>query len=208
MHIGIDALSDVVGFGRIARNACIGQNTLGHSGLSSNNGVIANLDVTDQACLPGHSYIFSYHGTSRDACLGNNYGVFANNYIMGNLDEIINLGAPANDSLVKTRPVNSYIGADLNVIFNDYCANLRNLMVHSPYFSKAKPVAANHCAIMNNYTIADINPLPDRYIWVENTITAYFCMLANIYSGIENCLISNLCAFFNHTIGLNGYVFT
>src|SRR5947207_11349767 len=75
---------------------------------------------------------------------------------MTNLDEVVNLGPALNAGLAGRRPIDGGVRADLNVVFDDDLADLRNLQPASVFvFSEAESVAPEDCVIVNNDSFAN-----------------------------------------------------
>src|SRR4051812_36264834 len=103
--------------------------------------------MANKACLSADHYIPANLGRPRYARLRCNYSAFANFYVMGDLYEVIELGAGFYDGGTHGSPVDSGIGADLHVILQDNIADLGNLFKASVGLGcKAKAVATDHGA--------------------------------------------------------------
>ena len=60
-------------------------------------------------------------------------------YVVSDLDEVIDLGSLANDSLAKGRTIDCRTGSDLNIVLDSHNACLRNLVMFA--FMRDKTVS-------------------------------------------------------------------
>ena len=63
--------------------------------------------------------------------------------VVGDLHEVVDFGAFADDGGAKRAAVNRHVGADFNVVVNDNLADLRNFSVDAAVRDVAKAVGAN-----------------------------------------------------------------
>src|SRR5512139_2113096 len=100
-----------------------------------------------------HNAIADLH-TSANTDLGNYYTIFAYYNVMAYLDEVIYLCSGTYNCVSCRRPVYGNICADLHIVFNDYSADLRYLIVHSLFKYISKTIRAYDSARMYYYFLA------------------------------------------------------
>jgi len=92
---------------------------------------------------------------------------------MSDLDEVVDLCSGADARLSHRGTIDRRIGANLDIIFNDYRTNLRDLVVSAVWFCrKTKSVAANDGAVLHNHPIANLHALADRDVRVDDAVVA------------------------------------
>jgi hypothetical protein len=110
--------------------------------------------------MPGYSYLsgqdhsFSQASAPGNADLGYNNRPFAHLDIVSNLNQVVDFGALADMSLAQGCPIDSRIGPNLHIVFNDYPSNLRDFVHCVSSGSKAKAVTAYYDSGVQN------NPVP------------------------------------------------
>src|SRR5258705_13690392 len=88
----------------------------------------------------------------------------AHDYVMGHMDQVINLGPLTDDRRAEGRTVDGGIGAYLDVIMDDHISNLEDFAMAALIEDIAITVGANDCAGMNRDSIADLGS------WVNDDI--------------------------------------
>src|SRR5690606_12033276 len=100
-------------------------------------GVIPDFKVIRQTRLPGDDHPIADFAATGDAHLGDDHAVFADDVVVADHDQVINLGAPLDEGGAQVGAVNRGTGADFNVIFNHYGADgidFENLAVLGGHF--------------------------------------------------------------------------
>src|SRR5262249_56148300 len=82
---------------------------VGDADLTAQHGVVSDLDA------------------ARNPGLRDDEAMASDRAVMADLDQIIDLGALANDGVAAAAPVDRGIGADLDVVLDDHPARLRDL---------------------------------------------------------------------------------
>ena len=72
--------------------------------------------------------------------------MLADHDVVPDLDEIVDFCATADFCVAQGAPVDGAVGADLNIVLDDYSADLRNLAVVVLIENVAEPVRADHRA--------------------------------------------------------------
>ncbi len=87
---------------------------------------------------------------------------------VGDLDQVVDLGACADAGFADGRPIHRRIRADLDVVFDDQPADLRDLFVAAvAAVREAEAVGAEHDPVLEHDAAADLNPLADGDLGVE-----------------------------------------
>ena len=86
-----------------------------------------------------------------DADLGHDQTVFSNLNIVSDVNQIIDFRSGSDARFAGGRAIHGDIGADLDVVFHDHSADLRNLVVDAALRGKAVAVGAQHRAGLNNH---------------------------------------------------------
>jgi hypothetical protein len=87
---------------------------------------------------------------------GNENDVFANVTIVADVDEVIDLRAAADPSLLQSASVDGGVCANLNIVFDHHRSLLRKLCVSARcgVTHEAKTIRSNHCAGVNHDAVA------------------------------------------------------
>src|SRR6185436_6255343 len=119
-------------------------------------GAAAHLDVTDHAGLGAHHHVVAQLRRASDAALGNDDAVPADHHVVGDLHEVVDLGALADHRVRQRAAVDGRIGADLHIVTDHDAADLRHLQ--APFgaaHGKAEAVLADARASVDDDTVAD-----------------------------------------------------
>src|SRR3989442_985130 len=100
-----------------------------HAALRGDHGPVADADVVGDPHLPRQHHAAPKLRGPRDADLGHEDRVLTHLHVVPDLDEIVDLGPPADDGIAEGRAVDRGVGADLHVVLDDDAARLRNLAV-------------------------------------------------------------------------------
>src|SRR5215469_16044724 len=93
--------------------------------------------------------------------------MFSEGHVMGDLDQVVDLGSLANHSRPQCAAVDCDIGADFHIIANNDVANLRDLAMSAIIEDVTKSVRTDHCARVNTNAIADFGPRIDCHVRKE-----------------------------------------
>jgi hypothetical protein len=115
--------------GRVAVHESSRGDIARHTGAATHFCRFADRDVPAQSGLAGQHDIVAQRSAAGDAHLGTNETVFADDYVVGDLHEIIDLGALADLGAAETRAVERAVGPDLDVVSDYNVADLRDFFV-------------------------------------------------------------------------------
>jgi len=124
--------------------------------------IIGDFDVSDDSGLPGYRAAFPDPGTAGNTHTGSNCRVLTDDDIMGYLDQVIELDATLDKRVTQRTSINGGIGTDLDVIPDDYSAQLWSLDPLLTILGKTKSITANDRTWMQFASIADDAILCDR----------------------------------------------
>ena len=139
---------------------------------------VADRHMTVDAGRPANHDPISNGGAARDSDLGDDDAMSANADIVGNLHQIVDLGALADDRVVERPSVDCGVRADFNVILDDDPADLRDLFQTPRARSIAETILADAHTGMDDDIVADQRVL-DCGSMADVTIPAYPCSRAN-----------------------------
>ena len=91
---------------------------------------------------------------------------------MRNLDLIVQFDAVTNHRVIQRPPINRRIGADFDVIANDYTTDLRNLDPVLSLAGKTKAITTDNCSSLNKDTLADHTMVTNHNVRIEQRIIA------------------------------------
>src|SRR5690606_2271318 len=78
----------------------------------------------------------------------------ANDNVMANLNEIINLCTFADDRIAQRAPIDGAVRADLDIVLNDHAADLRNLQVSLRSHGETEAILADRDSGVDDDVIA------------------------------------------------------
>ena len=179
-------------FGRPARHNRPGFHTFFNAGSSSNHRSIADGQVINESGLSSDDHVFSHLGASRDSYLGHNNAMLIYRHIVGDLDLIVDFAPSLNTRGPERGSINGDVGAEFNVIFNDDCPTLGNLMMLSLVLEVPESIASNDRPGVNYYVGADCTSVQNRDPWIQNGIVANFHAFPNEDSRVQRDSIPDI----------------
>ena len=126
-----------------------------HRGLGSDHGFRSDCDVPEDSHLPPEHRVFADLGAAADTILGDDNAVFSNDDVVGDLHEVVDLGAFADEGVAECAAINSAVGADLDVVLDHDAADLRNFAVMILIKNITVAIGADDGAGVNADTVAD-----------------------------------------------------
>ena len=144
-----------------------------HANLSAKHAPVANLGRT------GH------------ADLGRHHGILANFAVVGNLDEVVKLHAPAHIGAAHRGAVNAGICADFHVVLNGYDADLRYFLISVWRGGETEAVGTDHSAGMERHAVAELATVVNRGVGENHAIFAKTCTLLDDSAGIDLATFAN-----------------
>lgn len=124
--------------------------------------------------------------------------------VVTDLNEVIDLGAFADDRVTRRASVDTGPGADLHIVLNDHAAKLRHFQMAHRAHSKSKTILANIDAAVEDHAITDQCVLDDR-LGANISVTANLNMMRNHRAGTNRRSSSNSRMGANNRPGFNRY---
>ena len=88
--------------------------------------------------------------------LRDHQAMLADGHVVGDLHQVIDLGAPADDRRAQRAAIDGHVGADLHVVADDHVADLRHFAVHAAVLHVAEAIRADHRAGVDAHAVADL----------------------------------------------------
>src|SRR5438046_1220925 len=156
--------------------------------------------LADSDLSPDHA-VGSQHRAPGNARLRCNDGVLADLNVVGNLDKIVELHTAANDGRFERAAIDTSVGADLDVIFDNNLAHLRKFHMGVAVFHKPETVCADYRASMNDDAVSNFNTLVNDDSRIERAVVADPRALPDVAAGIDYSSASNRRTGFKHSAG-------
>src|SRR4029079_7902675 len=168
-------------------------------GLRRCNCSFAHGDVTRYANLSSERDRLLDRAAAGDPHLRGEQDDPPNRDTMSDLDQIVDLGAGADPGLSHRWAVDRDVCANLHIVFDNYAANLRNLVMSAiGPGCEAEAVAADDCAVLNHDAAPDLYPLPDRHIGVDNAVVTNLCAGPDRHMRINDAARADVDAIADH----------
>src|SRR5437899_6016268 len=151
------------------------------SALRGHDHAVADFAVPGHAHLPGQDNVLAYLSGARQAHLGAEHGIFGNNAVVPDLDQIVDFCVAADAGLVQAGAVNTGIGLDFHVVFQHHAPDLRDLVpAAAVVFGKAEAVRADNNAVVQQHVVADLTVFANGHVCVCEKIPA------DLYAAIDH----------------------
>src|SRR5688572_29294373 len=115
----------------------------------------------------------------------------ANLYVVGKLDKIVNLGAPANPGRAVFGPVDTDAGSDLNIVFNNHGADLRYLDDSLAIIGVAETISANGAGCVNHHAVANGDAFTNDHVGKKFALITDGYIIPNDHAGMEHATIAD-----------------
>ena len=126
--------------------------------------------MADHADLPGQDDIIAELRAPGNTGLRHHQAVLANGYIVGDLNQVIDLRAFADNSWTQGAAVNGYIGPDFDVVAQEHIPDLRHLAVHTRIQHVTKAIGADDAAGVDSDAIPDVRARVNRHVWEKHDV--------------------------------------
>jgi hypothetical protein len=184
-----------------------GRNVTDYGAPGANHSAIANLDIVNDAGLAGKNNTVANLRTAGYADLPYYQAAFADDDVMGYLNEVIDFCARTDSGFAEFGPVNAAISTNLDeVLYNDD-AVVRDEPMCAIDEVIAKAGGADCGVGLNDDVIADDTAMVNDNVWVKPAVSADFCLLAYFAAGGDNRIIAYLGAVLNNYTWANRGIF-
>src|SRR3990172_8405391 len=140
--------------------------------------------------------------------LGHDQAVLTNHHIMGDLDQIIHLGAAFDYGFSKSRTVYRHIGPQLHIVLDLHCSHLKDFMVLALSRSESKSIAADHRSAVKDHSFPNSDLFTNRDIGINQTVLSDLSFLPDERPRIESHPISDLGMLLYSDKRMDGEIFT
>lgn len=164
--------------------------------------VVFELDVAEDAGLTAEHDMLACLGGTCDACLGGDDVMLPDLDVVGDLDEIVDFRAFADDGLFEARTIDGGVGADLDVVFEDYIAELLELdEVALSVREIAEAAGADDGTWLENDSVAKNAPLTDAGERVKQAVLTDRYLKSNRDVGTDDGVIVDQNALIDDYVG-------
>jgi hypothetical protein len=126
--------------------------------------------MVSQADSPRKNDVVSDPDTPRHPGSCHDQASLADANIMGDVDQVIDLGAPADDGVVDTAPINRGVGTNLHLILDDAASNMRYPLVAIGGRKETKSRTADHSSGLEHDPIAQTGATMANHTRSEHAI--------------------------------------
>ena len=127
----------------------------GHARLGAEHHAVAYLDVSGHAHLSAEHAPFAHLRRACHACLCGHHGVGSDFIVVGNLHQVVQLHALADDGGAHRGAVHARVGTYLHIVLQDGDAYLGNLLIALRGGGEAEPVGAHDAPRVQGAAVAD-----------------------------------------------------
>ena len=110
---------------------------------------------------------------------------------MSDLDEIIQFRATFDKCFRKCGSVDSCVGSDLNIVFNDDGSDLWDLMVAIAHGCESEAVTTDNGTTVDNHSVSDGYLFSDINVRIDKSIGTDFRAFADINEGLNDGVVSD-----------------
>ena len=158
--------------------------------------------------MTGNTYLTCQYAVAAYFCttgyphLGTKNGTLPYLHIVSYLTEVVNLGILAHTRFAHHGTVNSGIGTNLHIIFNNHIAYLWYFLVHTLCIRfKTESVSPDYGTCMENTILPDNAVIIDFCTGIQHGIIAYPNIIPHITLRIDLHTFPDLCAFSDVSTG-------
>lgn len=149
----------------------------------------------------------SDQGSAGDAGERHNEAVLADDDVVRDLHQVVDLSAPLDHRRTAHAPIDGDVGADLHIVFDDHRADVRHFMLLAAHRHVAETVGADDRSRVDDHVLADGHPVHHRYVGIENTPVADPAIGAHDDPGAQDDAVSDDGAGTDDHVGLDRHVF-
>lgn len=166
--------------------------TADDTGLGSDDSVVSDLDMSDYADLACYDAVLSDLGGACDAGLSRHDGIFAYLHVVGNLAEVVDLHALANDGGLHFSAVDSGVGTDFDIVMYYHFAKVLDLLPRTVFLrSVAEAVRADYAVGVEYDIVADLHSRVDAYSRIDDAVLSYRSAVSDVNVFIDFCALTD-----------------
>src|SRR2546423_4390125 len=188
---------------RISRPRLARRDVSEGSGLRRKSGPGANTEMpADPGLTSEYRSVADRHG-SRDPDLRHHQTFLANAHVVGDVHQIVDFGAVADDGVVDAATVDCSIGTNLDIVADDTAAHMGNLLVGSIAKDVTESVAADARTGVNEHSLPqrragiNRNARPEARTIANPDAVADDTVRPNHHTVAQRCAASNDCVLAN-----------
>jgi len=170
------------------------------AGMTADGDLVADLYVARKGSVPGDDCVITNLHAPRNSALGDDDAVLANLNVMTNLNEVINLGAFADERGTECAAVNSYHRANLDIVANDDVANLRDFAVLAFVHDVTESVRADDTARVDADAFANLGAGIESDIRKKVYVLGQLATRADVVTALQDGVTSNLDALADNAV--------
>jgi len=159
--------------------------------LRPDHGALADLKVVQDPYLTCQNHAGTEFCTAGDSCLSNDQALLSNDHVVGDVNQIIDLGASADHGFPQRCAVNRRVRPYFDVVLDFDDTDLRDFDALRSILGEAEPIAPDNHSRVENDPIANPATLADRDLRMQNTVFAQHRPVSHDNAGIENASFSD-----------------
>ncbi len=156
------------------------------AGARGNHDLIADHEVIGQSCLSPDHDVMAHASAAGDSDLRDDDRMGADRDVMGDLDQVVDLGALLDDCLAQCGAIDRHIRAQFNIVFDRDPAKLGNLVVPSLILHIAETVASDDRATVHDDPGANRAAFSDDDVRIEEGIVSNGRIVADKHAWVEH----------------------
>ena len=98
--------------------------------------------------------------------------MFADDHVVRNLHEIVDLHVFLNPGAPKTRAINCRVRTDFHIIIDLHNPDLGNFALSPVFEFESETIGANDCAAVNDHARTDLGSFADRDVRINETLSS------------------------------------
>src|SRR5262245_10551551 len=138
--------------------------------LGSDHGAALHMNVIAETHLSAdHAIIFNCDAAADSGLCGDHHPL-ANIAVVSDMNHVVELCAFSNPGAAQRAAIDRRVRADLNVVFDGNCADLRKLVIAHVAAHISETIGADDDTSVDNHSIADCDAVFNEDIWMDNAV--------------------------------------
>ena len=151
--------------------------------------------------LARHDHFVSNAAAATDAYLRGNETTLADPDVVGDLNEVVDLGSGPDDGIVDAPAIDTGIGANLHIILDDATSDVRKPPVASLPGVEAEPDPTEDGAGLDQYPVPDHRSPMANHSRIEDRGLSHYDALFEKYPGTQSAPVTQLDVVPQNTLG-------